>query len=170
MEFWLDKMDKKWRLDAIYAIQGGLDAKVWRLTGIPLGLAQFISNTALGDYKEEGGPHYFAAREQAIRSGDYQFLVAGHTHSPNVELIAADQKSERYYIDTGTWRNRVPATPDYKAFGRLKALTYVILYGPDEDQGADERPKLSSVDFWTGVTQRWVRAGTSVEREEKSEA
>jgi predicted phosphodiesterase len=156
LEFWLDKMDKKWRLDAIDAIQGVLDGKLWRLTGIPLGLAQFISNTAIGGYKEESGPHYYAAREQAIRSGEYQFLVGGHTHTPAVELIAADRMGERYYIDSGTWRNRVPATPDFKAFGRLKALTYVMLYGPDEDLGTEERPKLSSVDFWSGVTQRWL--------------
>lgn len=158
LEFWLDKMDKKWRLDAIDAIQGVLGAKLWRLTGIPLGLAQFISNTVIGGYKEEGGPHYYAAREKVIRDGSYQFLVAGHTHTPAVELIAADPKSERYYIDSGTWRNRVPATTDYKAFGRLKALTYVVIYGPDEDPGTGDQPKATSMDFWSGVTQRWAVA------------
>ena len=65
---------------------------------------------------------------------------------------------ERYYIDTGTWRNRVLATEDYQAFGRLKALTYVVLYGEDEDTGKmTESRKFASLDFWSGLTQRWEK-------------
>jgi hypothetical protein len=120
-------------------------------------LAQFISNSAVSHVKESVGPHIYAAREEAIQQGDYHFLIAGHTHNPATELIASDVKGERYYIDTGTWRNRVPATPDFKSFGRLKALTYTILYGPDEDQGDPPVPnKVASLDFWSGVTQRWI--------------
>jgi hypothetical protein len=130
----------------------------WRLTGIPLGLAQFISNTAIDHVKDRPGPHYYAAREKAIKSSRYHYLVAGHTHRPAIELVAGDGEGERYYIDTGTWRNRVPSTPDYLAFGRLKALTYVIVYGSDEDTGGlPESRKFSSLDFWSGVTQRWEK-------------
>ena len=153
---WLDKMDTRWKLDVVDVIQTTMALRPWRLTGIPLGLAQFISNSAIGHVKEQPGAHVHAAREEAIRSGQYHFLVAGHTHHPAVELIAGDEKGERYYIDTGTWRNRVPATPDYKAFGHLKALTYIIIYGPDEDIGSfSESTKFASIDFWSGVTQRW---------------
>ncbi len=153
---WLDKMDKKWQLDAIDVIQTALALKSWRLVGIPLGLAQFISKTAIDNLSESPGAKTFAAREEIINSGEFKFLIAGHTHSPATELIANDKYGERYYIDTGTWRNRIPATPDFKSFGRLKTLSYVIVYGPDEDLGgAREKEKIASVDFWSGITQRW---------------
>lgn len=156
LQMWLEKMDKKWQLDAVDVIQTALALKSWRLVGIPLGLAQFISKTAIDSLSESPGAKELAAREEAIRSGEYRFLIAGHTHSPATELIASDGHGERYYVDTGTWRNRIPATPDFKAFGRLKTLTYVIVYGPDEDLGGNrEGGKLASIDFWSGITQRW---------------
>ncbi|MFN2189933.1 MAG: hypothetical protein ACK2T3_14310 [Candidatus Promineifilaceae bacterium] len=153
---WLDRMDKKWQIDAIDVIQTALSLKSWRAVGVPLGLAQFISKTAIQSAYDFPGAKTFAAKEAGIRSGEFKFVIAGHTHNPATELIAADSRGERYYIDTGTWRNRIPATPDFKAFGRLKTLTYVIVYGPDEDKGEDQRQeKIASFDFWSGVTQRW---------------
>ncbi|MFZ0545316.1 MAG: hypothetical protein WAM60_07750 [Candidatus Promineifilaceae bacterium] len=156
---WLEKMDTKWKLDVVDAIKTILALRPWRLTGIPLGMAQFISNLAISHVQDAPGAQIHAAREEVIQNGTYHFLVAGHTHRPRVDLIASDEMGERYYIDTGTWRNRVPATPDYKAFGRLKALTYVIIYGPDEDAGSltSAESKLASVDYWSGFTQRWEK-------------
>jgi hypothetical protein len=153
---WLKKMDTSWKLDVVDVIQSTMALRPWRFTGIPLGLAQFISNLAISHITDRAKAHIHAAREAVIKQGQYHFLIAGHTHNPTTELIASDEKGERYYFDTGTWRNRVPATPDYKSFGRLKALTYVIVYGPDEDYGRPpESQKFVSVDFWSGVTQRW---------------
>jgi hypothetical protein len=121
-----------------------------------LGLAQFISNTVLGNWSDEPGVETIVSKEEVIQSGEFRYVVAGHTHRSNVALVASDEISERYYIDTGTWRNRVPATPDYKAFGRLKSLSYAIIYGPGEDKGESAHTgKVSSIDFWSGVTQRW---------------
>ena len=53
----------------------------------------------------------------------------------------------------------VPATPDFKQFGRLKALNYVIVYGPHEDRHAlePEQVKIASFDYWSGMTQGWER-------------
>lgn len=153
---WLDRMDKKWQFDAIDVIQTALSLKSWRVVGVPLGLAQFISKTAIDSVSDLPGAKTFAAKEQGITSGEYRFVIAGHTHTPATELIASDNHGERYYINTGTWRNRIPSTPDFKAFGRLKTLTYVIVYGPDEDMGGDRKAeKLASIDFWSGITQRW---------------
>ena len=74
-------------------------------------------------------------------------------------LIANDRQGERYYVDTGTWRNRVPSTPDYKQFGRLKTLNYMVAYGPDEDRGAlpADGIKIASFDYWSGYAQGWER-------------
>jgi UDP-2,3-diacylglucosamine pyrophosphatase LpxH len=156
LSYWLDRMDKKWRLDAIDIVQTALSLKSWRISGIPLGFAKFTSNTLLGTDIIVGDVVSMAAKEEVIQRGEYQYIVAGHTHRPATELIASDELGERYYIDTGTWRNRVPATSDFKAFGRLKSMTYVIIYGPDEDPGnGSDQAKITSVDFWSGITQRW---------------
>lgn len=61
-------------------------------------------------------------------------VVSGHTHFAEVSLISAKHQEERYYINTGTWRNVIPATGKFKYFGRLKALTKVILFYPSERQ------------------------------------
>jgi UDP-2,3-diacylglucosamine pyrophosphatase LpxH len=158
---WLDKLDKKWCLDMIDAVQAVLAAKPWRWTSkhVPLDLAEAIATRALKSTGRRPGVELYAARESTIRSGQHRFLIAGHTHKPQVALIANDHHGERYYVDTGTWRNRVPATPDYKQFGRLKTLNYVIVYGPDEDRNAlpAERVKIASFDYWSGMTQGWER-------------
>jgi hypothetical protein len=62
-------------------------------------------------------------------------------------------------VDTGTWRNRVLATHDYRQFGRLKSLNYMVAYGPNEDRGLlpDNRLKIASFDYWSGLTQGWER-------------
>jgi len=61
-------------------------------------------------------------------------VVSGHTHFPEVSLISAKNKGEQYYINTGTWRNVIPATRKFKHFGRLKALTKVIIFYPHEKE------------------------------------
>ncbi len=152
---WMDKMDKKWRLEAVDIIQSALSLKAWRFAGIPLGLARFLSNTLTGDDLGQPNVRKLAARESGILSGKYRFVIASHTHQPRIELLDSGSTGERYYIDTGTWRNRITVTPDNMQFGRLKALSYVTLYGPDEDLGSSNDRKTASMDFWSGMTQRW---------------
>ena len=61
-----------------------------------------------------------------------QCVIGGHTHIPEVSLLSARQGAEQYYINTGTWRNVVPATKDFKAFGNLNATTKVLVFHPNE--------------------------------------
>ena len=168
----LKQRDKPWQPDVIDAVQALLDVKAWKVTHeLPAGLVKWIADHAHG--KPGKPPVDYASREEAIIDGRARLLIAGHTHNPVVELAASDpQHGERYYVDTGTWRNRVPSTPDGKGFGHLKALTYVTVYASDEDLGsgvADPRGpadsasgavaggRLFSFDYWSGVTQRFVR-------------
>jgi UDP-2,3-diacylglucosamine pyrophosphatase LpxH len=159
--YWLDRFDQPWRLDLIDAVQAILAAKPWRWASkfIPLEMAEKVANIALASTANRPRTEEYAARESSIRSGQYRYIIAGHTHSPRVSLVANDQHGERYYVDTGTWRNRVLATFDYEQFGRLKALNYMIAYGPNEDRGAlpPDRLKIASFDYWSGVTQGWER-------------
>jgi hypothetical protein len=55
------------------------------------------------------------------------------SHCDGVELLAAAPQLESYYVDTGSWRNRIPATTDRSGFGRLEALSYAVVWGAGED-------------------------------------
>lgn len=59
-------------------------------------------------------------------------LVMGHTHVPEVKLIAVEDGIEKYYINTGAWRKMVPATPDLSNFGHLRTLTKAIIFDENE--------------------------------------
>jgi len=76
----------------------------------------------------------WARCESLIRDKDSgcKCVISGHTHFPEVSLISAKKGQQRYYINTGTWRNMIPATKNYKAFGLLKAMTKVIVFQPLE--------------------------------------
>ncbi len=125
---------------------------------IPYWLVQWLSNLGLKSYKQEASKAIYASREEAIRSGEHIFLIAGHTHRPTVELIGRAADGEQYYVDTGTWRHRIPTTPDLQTFGRIKTLTYAVVYGPDEDVGEmTTGQKLVSLDHWSGFSRRWVQ-------------
>ena len=79
---------------------------------------------------------------QDLQSG-CKCVIGGHTHVPEVSLVSAKQGDEQYYINTGTWRNMVPATKDFKAFGKLNATTKVLIFQPDEVPTAQDSPKWS---------------------------
>ncbi len=76
----------------------------------------------------------WARREVLIRDNDSgcKCVISGHTHFPEVSLMSAKKGDERYYINTGTWRNVIPASKNYKDFGLLKAMTEVIVFRPEE--------------------------------------
>jgi UDP-2,3-diacylglucosamine pyrophosphatase LpxH len=159
--YWLDRFDQPWRLDLIDAVQAVLAAKPWRWDSrfIPLDVAEKVSKIALRSTAKQPATEQYAARESSILSGRHRYVIAGHTHKPRISLIANDQQGERYYVDTGTWRNRVLATFDYRQFGRLKSLNYMVAYGPNEDRGLlpDNHLKIASFDYWSGLTQGWER-------------
>ncbi|MEA3327169.1 MAG: hypothetical protein U9R53_07645 [Chloroflexota bacterium] len=61
-------------------------------------------------------------------------VISGHTHFPEVSLISALEGDQRYYLNTGTWRNMIPATKNYQDFGRLEAMAKVIVFPPVKNQ------------------------------------
>lgn len=60
-------------------------------------------------------------------------VISGHTHTPEVTLISAKHGEDRYYINTGTWRNVIPATKNFKNFSRLKSMTKLLIFQPEEN-------------------------------------
>jgi len=74
------------------------------------------------------------AKEECFRDDhlDFKCVIMGHTHRPVVELIGVSDGDEKYYINTGTWRNQLPATADKLQFGHLRMLSKILVLGPDE--------------------------------------
>ncbi|MCB2202671.1 metallophosphoesterase [bacterium] len=64
-------------------------------------------------------------------------VISGHTHFPEVSLMSAKKGDEKYYINTGTWRDMVPATRKFKGFGKLNAITKVIVFKPEAASALD---------------------------------
>lgn len=59
-------------------------------------------------------------------------VIMGHTHVPEVELIGENNGIEKYYINAGTWRKKMPASHDNLMFGHLRMLSKIIVLGPEE--------------------------------------
>lgn len=151
----LRRRDRSWRPSMMDVVQLLLSKPVWTaLLHLPL---SFIEKRAAKIAAGQRGvpPEAMAQREVLIRERLVRFVVAGHTHEPQVALLAADGQAERYYMDTGTWRNSIHSTPDLRQFGDLKAMTWVVIHGFDEDMGG-YREKQESFSYWSGTRQRWV--------------
>ncbi len=121
-------------------------------------VARWLSHTFLGGGTEL--PESFAAREDLVRTGQVRLVLAGHTHSPRVSLMGEGAHDAQFYINTGTWRTSIPATRDRRMFGNMKALTYVMLFGANEDPDRAGGAELGSFDYWTGYTRHWIRRGS----------
>ena len=80
-------------------------------------------------------PVKWAKKEALIKDkkSKCKCVISGHTHVSEVSLMSAKQGDERYYINTGTWRNTIPATKNFQEFGRVNAITKVIVFQPSEN-------------------------------------
>ena len=161
---WLKIYDKRWKADVVDAVQLFLKSKAWRRkAGVPIKVVKKISDMGLHGANNIAGAETYALREEGVINGRFRFIVAGHTHHPNVSLIDHRKNGECYFIDTGTWRNRIPVTANFEAFGRLKTLTYVTIYGGSENLGAKPTStQAASFDYWSGMTERWTVNETAV--------
>jgi UDP-2,3-diacylglucosamine pyrophosphatase LpxH len=70
-------------------------------------------------------------------------VISGHTHTPEVTLISAKHGEDRFYINTGTWRNKIPATKNFEKFSRVKSITKLIIFQPNEN------PDQSKTSDWS---------------------
>jgi predicted phosphodiesterase len=137
---------------ALLAVKAAIRSRVWR-RALPLG----VMRSLMGQLEGAGdAPATYAHREHAIQHGTTRFVVAGHTHNPDVVPVGQASR-EQVFIDTGTWRNKVLPTVAGEGFVRLKSLTYVTVYGSTEDGGrdADDSVRQESFDFWSGFAEKW---------------
>lgn len=145
--FWLRRRAKPWAPAELEVARGLLELGGWR-NRAAREAARKIAHFMMGGEPDQ--PQLSAMREELIESNQVRLVLAGHTHAPEVCLIKSDESGDRFYINTGTWRDVIPSTPDRRTFGRVRALTYVTLYSKSEhDDGCN------SFDYWTGFTKDW---------------
>lgn len=143
---WLRKRAKPWAPVELEVARGLLELGGWK-NRPAREAARKITRFMMGGDPEE--PQRFAMREELIANDKVRLILAGHTHAPEVCLVKSDEHGDSFYINTGTWRDVIPSTPDGRTFGRIRALTYVVLYAKTEQTGSN------SFDYWTGLTKDW---------------
>ena len=145
--YWLARRAKPWAPAELEVARGLLELGGWR-NRQAREAARKITHFMMGGEPDQ--PELSAMREELIANNRVRVVLAGHTHAPEVCLIKSEESGDRFYINTGTWRDVIPSTPDGRTFGRMRALTYVTLYAKSEQ---DE--SCNSFDYWTGFTKDW---------------
>jgi UDP-2,3-diacylglucosamine pyrophosphatase LpxH len=145
--YWLARRAKPWAPAELDLARGLLELGGFR-NRPAREAARKITHFMMGGEPDQ--PQLSAMREELIQNNKVRLVLAGHTHSPEVCLIKSDEEGDRFYINTGTWRDVIPSTPDRRTFGRLRALTYVTLYSKSEQEES-----CNSFDYWTGFTKDW---------------
>jgi len=148
---WLSKRAKPWAPGELEAVRGLLKLGGWR-NRTSREAARKITHFMMGG--DTTAPELMAANEYQVQERKVRLVIAGHTHEPQLCLITSDPEADRFYINTGTWRNRIPSSPDRRKFGRIKALTYVMLFSSGEDNRLGNKT-LGTFDYWTGYSQHF---------------
>jgi len=141
-------------------MQGNMLKKVIRLNpwrrNIPYRLVHRVTSSItnhIGD-NERNLP---AGKEELLqKNGDsVRCIISGHTHQPQVALLDATDGVERYYFNSGTWRNQVPVSPNQASFGRIKTFSNVVVYGAEENHSHSDTRSIWSFDFSVGFSQKF---------------
>jgi UDP-2,3-diacylglucosamine pyrophosphatase LpxH len=149
--YWLRRRAKPWAPAELDLTRELLKAGGWR-NRLAREAGRKITHFMLGG--EIPKPEIYAAREEFLEKDKVRLVISGHTHHPKVTLLKSDASGDRFYINTGTWRDMIPSTPDRRTFGRMRSLTYVMLYEKREQDERDGR-KTNSFDYWNGFTLDW---------------
>jgi UDP-2,3-diacylglucosamine pyrophosphatase LpxH len=122
------------RVILITILKSGLFKKgipYWLIKSIMRGVSKSIKLKPQANWAKREA--LFLAEESTLKC-----IVSGHTHFSEVSLLSSKNGNEKYYINTGTWRNVIPATRNFENFGQLKALTKLILFYPHEKDALTE--------------------------------
>lgn len=149
--YWLARRAKPWAPAEMDLARGLLKLGGWR-NRAAREAARRISHFLLGG--EQPDPQLFAVREELLQRDKVRLVISGHTHNPCVTLLKSSDSGDCFYINTGTWRSVIPSTPDRRTFGRMRALTYVMLFEKRE-QSEREGRRTNSFDYWNGFTRDW---------------
>ncbi len=121
--------------------------RLWRF-GIPFWLIKQLMKPVSKNIKL-GTVVPFVSKEAGLKTdiANVQCIITGHTHVPEVELISGEQGVQKYYINTGTWRNLIPSSSDLNQFGRLRSKAQLVIFEPGEQNPEYSRKTGWSFDF-----------------------
>lgn len=124
-----------------------LKLRPWRY-GLPYGLGRALV-LPVSNKSKLGSPIAMVSKEECLQSGksSIQCIVSGHTHFPVVELVQVEGDHEKYYLNSGTFRNLISSTPDMSEFGRIRSKARVLIFEPGERNPEYYRPTGLSFDF-----------------------
>ncbi|HEX7669926.1 MAG TPA: hypothetical protein VF395_10095, partial [Polyangiaceae bacterium] len=103
------------------------------------------------------GPAMVARLEPGLTTGDFDTVIAGHSHEPDHVAMpgittpgagagtVGNAGTVGYFLDSGTWRTRIDAGVG-GAFGRLRGYTMVFCYHDTELKPGESR----RFETWTG--------------------
>ncbi|HEU5453426.1 MAG TPA: hypothetical protein VFU76_15630 [Terriglobales bacterium] len=149
--YWLERLERPWAPAELELARGLLKLGGWG-NAAAREASRKIAHYFLGGEQPE--PQLYAAREEVLQENKVRLVISGHTHFPLVTLLKSDASGDRFYINTGTWRSVIPSTPDRRTFGRMRALTYVLLFAKEEQQRREGKP-TNSFDYWSGFARDW---------------
>jgi len=116
----------RWLLQVL--VQSGLIK-----SGVPYWLVKMIMSRVSKTIKLKSQAEW-ARREELVLdwNSGCKCVISGHSHFSEMALLSAQGGDERYYLNSGTWRNLIPAGKNFRQFGRMKAFTKVIVFYPME--------------------------------------
>ena len=124
-----------------------LKTRIWR-RGLPFWMIKTLLSpvsrrSKIGDQSD------IILKEQCLRkpNSPVRCIVSGHTHNPTVQLMKVEKGIETYYINTGTFRNVITATPNLRDFGRLRSKARVLIFNQGERNPEYNRATGWSFDF-----------------------
>jgi hypothetical protein len=132
-------VDRRWDLVRAAMTRRGVRRVTARAVGALSGdsLLPFLLGQSRMDVPDHEEYVAAACREPALRRRNgVRYVVYGHTHVPTEEPLGEAVGSQAFYINTGTWRERIfrtRALNGRSGFARLNHLTYAVFYRGDED-------------------------------------
>ena len=128
--------------------------------GDRLGGAAMQFDRLLAGYNPHDAAREGARREalDAVSTAGTRFVIYGHTHVPVQVALAADEKTEDVYLNTGTYRPGVFRAEDGKSFVGWQRLAYTIVHNEEETAGGCA-PLVPKFVEWSGAAGLVPRAG-----------
>ncbi len=129
-----------------FGLRSVLSTRIWR-HGLPFWVMKAMLNPIFKKSKINTNLDLIVREECLKAENSVKCIVSGHTHNAMVELLKVDQGVEKYYINSGTFRNVITSTPTMGDFGRLRSKARVLIFTRGEENPEYTRQTGWSFDF-----------------------
>ncbi|MDD2521272.1 MAG: metallophosphoesterase [Anaerolineaceae bacterium] len=124
-----------------------LRTRLWR-HGLPFWAMKTLLNPIFKKSEISSNLDVIMREESIIEDGSsIKCIVSGHSHNAMVELLEVEHGVEKYYINSGTFRNVITSTPTMDDFGRLRSKARVLIFNKNERNPEYDRETSWSFDF-----------------------